>query len=152
MTELTKIEESLDELHKDFNKQLEALGSDSKEFYNALIDLSAKYPDQKELLQFIVFINDKLETNQSLFSEIVIDSFNELIKTKKVLVKKLKEEKTNTKPSTDISVWEKAKNITSAIKNSKMALSSLAIISLAIASIIEPEMLLEIIKALLKLL
>lgn len=92
MKDLKEIESSLDQLYSDFNHQLEALGSDSKEFHKSLIELSSKYPDHKELLQFIVFINDKIETKQSMFSDIVVDSFNELVRTKKFLVRKMIEQ------------------------------------------------------------
>jgi hypothetical protein len=153
MKELKKIDESLELLHNDFNKQLEALGSDTKEFHNALIDLSAKYPDHKELLQFIVFINDKLETNQSMFADIVVESFNELIRTKKTLVQKLLDEKENiTKVSNDLSIWQKVKVATGAMKNIKMILTSIAVILLAVGVIIAPDMFIEIIKELAKLL
>lgn len=89
LKQLKKIETSLYDLHKEFNSQLEILGKDAKGFHNVLIDLTAKYPDHRELIQFIVFINDKLETNQTLFSDIVADSFNEMIRVKKDLVTKL---------------------------------------------------------------
>jgi len=150
MKELKKIDESLERLHSDFNKQLEILGSDTKEFHNALIDLSAKYPDHKELLQFIVFINDKLETNQSMFAEIVVDSFNEMIKTKKQLVQKLLEERENS--NNNLTLWEKVKITTGTMKNIKMILTALAVILLAAGVIIAPDMFIEIIKQLTKLL
>jgi len=150
MKELKKIDESLERLHSDFNRQLEILGSDTKEFHNALIDLSAKYPDHKELLQFIVFINDKLETNQSMFAEIVVDSFNEMIKTKKQLVQKLLEERENS--NNNLTLWEKVKITTGTMKNIKMILTALAVILLAAGVIIAPDMFIEIIKQLTKLL
>jgi uncharacterized coiled-coil DUF342 family protein len=58
MHKLTEIENSLIKLHDDFNKQIQALGNNPQEFHKVLIELSTKYPDHKELLQFIVFIND----------------------------------------------------------------------------------------------
>ena len=93
MERLQEIEKTLDALHKDFNEQVVALSSDRREFHDSLIDLSTKYPEHKELIQFIVLVNDKLETNQHTFGEIIIESFNDLIKTKKVLVKEIIESK-----------------------------------------------------------
>lgn len=95
MRDLHEIESSLDKLHSDFNKQLGELGNDSKDFHSSLIELTAKYPEHKELLQFIVLINDRIETKNSIFSDIVVDSFNDLIETKKLLIKKLIEDKKN---------------------------------------------------------
>lgn len=152
MKELIKIDKSLELLYKDFNSQLEVLGSDTKEFHNALIDLSAKYPDHKELLQFIVFINDKLETNQTLFTEIVVDSFNELIKSKKVLVQQLIEDKENEKINTGFGFWAKIKTSSGIMKNIKIILTSLAIILIAAGVLISPEMFIEVLKSIVKIL
>ena len=155
MEELNKIDESLNQLHTEFNNQLHALGSDTKEFHSALIDLSAKYPDHKELLQFIVFINDKLETNQQLFSSIVVESFNELVNVKKSLVQKIiqdKEEQNKRKEKTEMSVWERVKTSGALLKNIKTVLTTLAIILLAAAVIIAPDMFIEVLKYLAKVL
>jgi len=89
MKDLHRITETLDKLKEEFNSQLSAIDDDTKNFHNAMIDLSAKYPDHKELLQFIVFVNDKLETNQNIFSEVIVESFNDLIDTKKDLIYQL---------------------------------------------------------------
>lgn len=148
MKDLKKIDQSLEQLHKDFNTQLEALGSDNKEFHNALIELSAKYPDHKELLQFIVFINDKLETNQTLFSDIVVESFNELVKVKKTLVQKIIDEKDTKIVNGDDSLWSKVKSTTNLMKNAKMVMTTLAVILLAIGILVAPDMFLAIIKEL----
>jgi hypothetical protein len=151
MKELKKIDQSLQKLQQDFNTQLEALGSDTKEFHNALIELSAKYPDHKELLQFIVFINDKLEINQNIFHEIVCDSLNQLIALKKDLVCDIMEIHGNT-PKEEKTLWGKVKGFVGSFKNAKIILTALAVISLAAAVIIAPAMFLKIIAALAALL
>ena len=87
--DLEKIEISLIKLKRDFNIQLSALSSDSKEFHNSIIELSYKYPNHKELLQFIVHVNDKLEAHQSLFSDIVADTFNDMLEVKADMVGKM---------------------------------------------------------------
>jgi HD superfamily phosphohydrolase YqeK len=99
MKKLTEINKSLEKLHKDFNKQLNELGNNSHEFHNALISLSTKYPEHKELLEFIVYINDKLETNQTLFTEIVTESFNDLVNVKKTLIEEIINSKEQIKKS-----------------------------------------------------
>ncbi|MCK5537866.1 MAG: hypothetical protein KAI79_13655 [Bacteroidales bacterium] len=137
MEELKNIETSLTELHKDFNKQLEALGNDSTEFHNALIDLSSKYPDHKELIQFIVFINDKIETNQTLFQDVVVESFNELIKVKKTLVNKMIQEK-EVKINTEM-LSDKILKYLVTMKDMKLVMISIAIIFLTIGVILIPD-------------
>jgi len=155
MKELLKIDKSLEKLQIDFNSQIEALGNDTKEFHNAIIELSSKYPDHKELLQFIVFINDKLEINQNLFSEVVSDSFNELIKVKKQLVQKLIEEKEceDLKQMVEPDgVWAHTKSVLGTFKNAKIILTAIAVIALAAGALLAPDMFIAIIKELAKLL
>ena len=155
MKDLKKIEASLELLHSDFNKQLAALSRDSKEFHTALIELSFKYPDHKELLQFIVFINDKLETNHTIFSDIVTESFNELVRVKKEMVTKIIEDKEvvvveSTKPKK--AFLARVLGHANIFKDIKLGLISLAVILLAIAVLVAPGMFLEVLKALAKLL
>lgn len=91
MNSFDNIAKSLEKLQYDFNNQISVLGKDPKEFHNALIDLSSKYPEHKEMLQFIVSVNDKLETNQTILFDIVIESFNEMINLKKDFLNALSE-------------------------------------------------------------
>jgi len=152
MKDLEKIDKSLEQLSKDFNSQLEALGSNTNDFHNAMIDLTAKYPQHKDLLRFMVFINDKLETHQLMFTDIVVESFNELIKTKKDLVQKIMDEKGTRAKSSEDSLWSKVKNMTGAMKNVKVILTTIAVILLSAAAIMAPDMFITIIKELAKLL
>lgn len=122
MDNLKHIEHSLEKLQKEFNKQMEALHSDIniKEFHNSLIQLSSKYPEHKELLQFVVFINDKLENNQYLLNEIIVEAFNDLIETKKSMVRELMEERKNKKRKINFTIQS--------ITDLKLILIALAII------------------------
>jgi len=151
MEKLQEINESLTQLQEDFNRQISIIGSDKMEFHDVLIELTAKYPEHKELLSFIVHINDKLETNQTLFVDVVSDTFNELIKNKNALVKKIISEKKIRLEDTG-SIWGKTKSITTFFKNSKIILTALAIIAIAGAVIIAPQSFLAVIKALASLL
>jgi len=139
METLENLDRSLQKLQEDFNRQLEILNNDPKEFHNALIDLSAKYPDHKELLQFIVFINDKLETNQSLFSEIITESFQESIKLKRELVKEIQETKCNIKPKPKLKIPD--------IKDIKIILMSLAIIVVLLGAYFDMNLVITVIKS-----
>ncbi len=88
MKDLKKIEAKIEKFIDDFNKQVSII-EDNKDFHASIIKLSAKYPEHKELLEFIVLINDKLETRQSLFSDMVSDSFLEMMRIKKEVIGKL---------------------------------------------------------------
>jgi hypothetical protein len=93
MKNLECMEKSIDKLIEEFNKQVVSM-DDNKEFHNTIINLSSKYPEHKELLEFIVMVNDKIETRQSIFSDMIIDSFNELMRIKKeVLIKMIEKER-----------------------------------------------------------
>lgn len=144
MKELKQLETSLEDLHKDFNRQLEALGDDSKEFHKALIELTSKYPDHKELIQFIVFVNDKLETNQTLFKDIVVESFNELVGIKKTFVLGLMDkEYIPDKPGFISSVIKSM----SQLKDMKTLVFGVAIILFVIGVLVAPDVLLSGMKA-----
>lgn len=80
---LREIDKSLDELKKHFHEQMNTFESDLNEFHHQVITLSAKYPENKELLEFIVFINDRIETSHTNMREIVTESLNEFIDLKK---------------------------------------------------------------------
>lgn len=85
--ELELLDKNLSELKSNFNNQMNAIEDDLKEFHKHLIALSAKYPEQKEILEFIVFINDRIEMNQMNAKEILTESINEIINIKKELIK-----------------------------------------------------------------
>ena len=149
---LMKIEASLEKLQNDFNSQLSVLQSDTKEFHNSIIDLSAKYPEHKELLQFIVFINDKLETNQKLFEEIITDSFNCLIENKRSLIAEviLNKEENCLKVGDckkDRGFFGKVKDYTIGLKDAKLLTTSLAVIAVVAGALIAPDILMNVIGA-----
>ncbi len=140
MESLDKIELSLIELQKDFNEQINLINKDTKDFHNAIIKLSAKYPDHTELLQFIVFVNDKLEINQDIFRGIVQDGFNEIIKQKKEIVQQMKKHKIQSDKSG--SLLDKIKSF----KDLKIALVALAVIILGLSAIFAPTEMAALIK------
>lgn len=85
--ELEKLDTDLTKLKTDFNNQMNAIEFDLKEFHKYLIELSTKYPENKEILEFIVFINDRIETSQTNMKEILGESLNELISIKQQIIK-----------------------------------------------------------------
>ena len=111
MERLQELNESLIELKKDFNTQINAIESNKVEFDDVLIELSAKYPEHRELLSFIVHVNDKLETNQTIFVDIVSDTLNEIIKNKNILIKKIISDKQKNTGEDTESIWGKTKSL-----------------------------------------
>ena len=152
MKELKKIETSLEALYKDFNLQLEAIGSDKNEFHIALIKMAKKYPDHDELIQFITFINDKLETNQQIFSGVVVESFNELLKTKRILVQKLIDEKEKQEEKEiEGGFLKRTFKTATNIKDIKVIMMYLTILIALGGAAFAPDASLEILKAMSKL-
>lgn len=84
--ELNELYQKLEDLKNEFNTQMNGVEVDINEFHKLLISLSKKYPDHSELLEFIVFINDKLETNQTQYKQIISEVVNKLIVYKQIMV------------------------------------------------------------------
>ncbi len=147
LKQLHKIESSLEKLHKEFNEQVSIIDKDTKDFHNAIIKLSAKYPDHTELLQFIVFVNDKLETNHDLFRTVVVDSFNDLVKQKQELVQVIIEnrDKTNVTPETKPGFFTNIFSKVKSFKDIKIVFISGAVMTLSLAAMLAPEALKELI-------
>ena len=152
MKDLKKIDASLDLLYEEFNVQLEAIGSDKNEFHTALIKMARKYPDHEELIHFITFINDKLETNQQIFSGVVVESFNELIRTKKMLVQKLIDEKEKSETiEANSGFWKRTFKMATNIKDVKIIMLYITIILALGGAVFAPDASLAILKAMAKL-
>jgi len=149
---LEEIKNSLEKLQKDFNSQLIALGSDREDFHNSLIDLTSKYPEHKELIQFIVYVNDKLETKQSMFTDMVSDSFNEIVALKKNLLYKMIDDNTgNSNKATTQGFWGGIMSKIKTFKDIKIILVTIAIITATIGVILAPDTFLEVIRNLVKI-
>jgi len=87
--DLERLDLELSEIKLNLNDQLNATNTDIKEFHQNLIYLSSKYPEQNEILEFIVFINDRIETNRTDTKEIITESINQLINVKSQIVRKM---------------------------------------------------------------
>jgi len=138
MKDYEEIEKSLDKLIDDFSKQIVHI-DDNTNFHNSIIELSSKYPEHKELLEFIVMVNDKLETKHSVFSDLVSDSFIELMKLKKEVLHELKREP----KKSVISNLNILKNIS--LKDTKFILILLAIILGSFTIIFAPNVVIELV-------
>lgn len=91
MTDDIDLEEELKNIIEDLDRQLEVLSVDNN-FHNAIIDIISNNPNSKELVQFIVSINDKLETKQEIFKEVFSDSLRTLIIKKINIFKEISKE------------------------------------------------------------
>jgi len=147
MQNLTEVDNSLIKLRVDFNKQLAAIEDDTQSFHAAMIELSARNPENTELVQFIVFVNDKLETKHKTHSEVMIEAFNELIDVKRSLIHALKEV-TEEKVEKEQGFLMKIFNSTKLFADIKMTVIGVAAISIAIVVMISPDIVLAVIKAL----
>jgi len=87
--ELKEIETSLAELLKDLETQFSAISLESDTLHKNLINLSSKFPNDKEMIQFIVFINDRLETSHTISRDILYDTVKGILKQKQFLIKRL---------------------------------------------------------------
>jgi len=81
--------EELEILEKDLVNDLNNIDPDNKELHENIIKLSAKYPEQSDILKFILFINDIQNTARANLENVYIDNFSELVKKKKQILKLL---------------------------------------------------------------
>lgn len=98
--ELKEIEISLIQMAKELDTEMAASSLDPDQFHQNLINLLSKYPDSKEMIQFIVFSHDRIVTNHTVSRDIFYDTIKGIIKQKQYLIKRLIKdyEKSNTKP------------------------------------------------------
>jgi hypothetical protein len=90
LNSLNDLDNSIKELKKDFVEQLKGLENDTNNFHKHLIDLISKYPESKEILEFVVLVNDKLETKLDNYFEIVNYTIMDSLKIKSNIISFLK--------------------------------------------------------------
>jgi hypothetical protein len=73
------------ELVEKFNHLLDKSETE-KELHKELIKISAKYPELKEIVKFIIFINDIQNTHNKKLSEAVFDELSNLLSSKKIII------------------------------------------------------------------
>jgi TPP-dependent trihydroxycyclohexane-1,2-dione (THcHDO) dehydratase len=89
LEDLKEIEHSLELLSKDLDAQISVHSLDNDAFHERLINLTSKYPENKELIQFIVTINDKLVTSQVISRDIFYETIKGIIVQKRFLIKRI---------------------------------------------------------------
>ena len=87
---LRKIENELIDIKNKIDDELVELNDKefSKSFKTNLIELVHKYPDNKDLIEFFISLNDNLSTKNEIFRDIVLNALNGLIDVKKQAVLK----------------------------------------------------------------
>lgn len=94
--EIDELITRLEKLKSDFNNQLTLIDNDINEFHKVLLDLVSKYPEHKDIVEFIIFVNDKIKLEQIVMKEVILDTFNELIQIKTETLKIFNQENENT--------------------------------------------------------
>jgi hypothetical protein len=88
---LDDLDKSIKELKKDFlNQMKEVHSSGTNNFHKRLIDLISKNPEDKEILEFIVLVNDKIETKIDNYFEIINYIMLDSLKIKSNIISFLK--------------------------------------------------------------
>lgn len=86
--DLKEIEKEFEDLLKTLDNQLSDSSNNGKsKFHMNLIDIMEKHPNSKELIQFMVGINDSLGTQQETFEDNIILSVKNIINIKMKLIK-----------------------------------------------------------------
>ena len=147
---LTEIDTSLEKLKDDFNKQMAAISDEKNRFHNTIIDLTAKYPEHKDLIQFTVLVNDNLETRQEHYSDLITTSFNESILAKKKLIKAIQPKNYNKKKP--LGFWKNLITDSKMFGDLKLVLMSTAVILFIILIFLKPGIVVTVLKSIASLL
>lgn len=146
MEDLKEIEKNLQKLEAALDRQFEAASttSDLDKFHKNLIEILVQSPQEKEIIEFVVFINDRLETKHTITTEIMLETIKDVIKLKHQMVKKIIGLCDNTKK---ISLFERFLDFVSDNKGLLMIiLISLGVVVFGLVVFLMPEQLIEILK------
>ena len=132
--QLKELEESLKLLKREFNEQLNSISTDTIALNTAIIRLSSKYPEHADLLEFILFVNDRIDTKHTIFSEVVIDSFNTLVDIKKELLREVQ------KPTAADSIIDFIKDKIKNVGEIKITFIVIGIVIIGVIYFIDPQM------------
>jgi len=110
-----EIKREIEELKKSLIKQINDNDLDMKEIMKNIIKVSSKYPEQKELIEFIIMLNDALNRESKNIKNDIIDIIDVCFVYKIKLLDKVESLK---KESVKTSTFKnKVKTITTNIKN-----------------------------------
>ena len=104
MERYKELEQKLTALQKNLDEQIQFMDNmTDANFHKNLINLMGNHPEAKELIQFVVDVNDKLETRNEIFKDLIYNSLREILQIKQQavmeLIRELKTFKENQKPA-----------------------------------------------------
>ena len=131
MTELEEIEQNIRFLEEKIIEDFNGLYGNDKEMHDKLIKISTAHPEQEDLIKFILFLNDNLNTTQKKGHEITVDNLSNILENKKRIIKILKEnsQRLNKQP-----FWKKIN-----FKDAKIIAISISITVISLGLIFFPE-------------
>lgn len=144
------LKEEYEKLKQEFNLQLQELNKtkDIQKFHDFLTEIIAKYPDQKDLIKFITFINDELSRNYQLYDEVIIDTINEMLEKQKLLsenlfehsseIKNILQSKADNKTTKTSKIKSFFKNLS--VKDLKFIIGGVILILILIILLIDPTL------------
>ena len=151
---LDSIERDLEKLQEEFNIQMQAIDQDVSEFHKQLISLGVNQPEQKELIEFVVFVNDKLDSKQIQFSQVINETVKEMILHKRELIhinKQMVSKCLELEAIKTESFWSTAWKTVTNLKDLKIVLGIGSVIILIGIKIFLPEQSLELMQYLVSL-
>ena len=83
---LEELDKDLSTLHKTSIKQMLILNEDDNTIYKHILELGTKHPEYRDVLEFIIYINDSLSRRDSDFENIMSESMMAFIDVQKSLI------------------------------------------------------------------
>jgi hypothetical protein len=81
------LEKRLQDILENLDSQIAVLNNQNDiGFHKSLINIMSVYPESKEIIQFVVDINDRLETKNEIFKDLVYDSIRNIVYVKQQIV------------------------------------------------------------------
>lgn len=93
LEDIENLQKDLKQFKEDFGRQLDAIGSDNGGFHSQMLNLAGKYSEHKELIEFIVFVNDRIELNHMQFKDLMVDTIEEFYQYKLGMLKAMKKQR-----------------------------------------------------------
>ena len=80
--ELIEILNELKEIEKNLSQNVKKIIYPRNEVYKQIIGVSRKYPELKELIEFIIFLSDSQYTNNEMLKDILKENFENILDLK----------------------------------------------------------------------
>lgn len=87
--EYQDLSDTLNEIQENLSQHVDDLESQRVNFNNRLLELMSNYPQLKDIIQFILEVNDNLDNKQKQYFNQNYEAITKLISLKKKLIKQL---------------------------------------------------------------